>query len=827
MSDPSKPPSKPTGERQRPSIRLNLSAAAAAAAAASGTPSSQSGQRSVTGTSSPKNAAPGGTSRSSPTPPSAGRSLSPTLAPAKKKQKMMLHTPATVPPHVASASHLTLLHQVSKLHVVFQPPPQPVESGTDTRSLPAQQHWFVQGWTQLYIIMPALNPQAIAASTSRQLALHLRSSSQVTSAQIEILDNTGTGLKKLPTSYRHADPLEHILIKPATSYAIPVDGDASTNGDESSYRFNADSQCSRGAAGITTALRAASIASNLGEIRLSYELSKDKVGASRSDLNEEDKKKLYENWKEVLLDTSTRRTMSSGPEDEGNVLREAQQELYERSASVRDRRINTVAKRLAEVGQDAIRVTIGFKIPIKSLQAHMAGLHVHCSTDGSVHRVVTPALSSPHMYTTAGVFGDHEGTRSWLPCLDSAACRHRSSHEWSIQLTAPYVYGLSVVGAGEDFGKSLTVLHDRIGSDGIQTADAVRELGQDHVNLLRLVNATQASSAKNTEHHVIPPDEGVSSITTLNTIQATVVWCSSIWKPVPARSLGFAVGPFKLLEDPEYFGPNAVQEGEGDDDDEDDDEEDGEGEQAKSLEERHEAFVEAARKNGEGIRQVYFAPVFERKYIHKLADRRLMPRTTIQLLPLSAGQLQRLQDINDAVAYSTVGVPHRALSLMRDILAFPNFRTSSYTQIWIPNAVHGGVTSGALHLCPEVMVNAFLGGGIMDSKLFPPPGSRIPFYQGGRVLQFLQARTVMRGGITAALPLGGLDDVANGYIHSLIECFFMSMYERGHGAHGEGKSPLSFELWMKSPTHSSHYPSFQEEREAESSTPEGMQQEVG
>ena len=136
-------------------------------------------------------------------------------------------------------------------------------------------------------------------------------------------------------------------------------------------------------------------------------------------------------------------------------------------------------------------------------------------------------------------------------------------------------------------------------------------------------------------------------------------------------------------------------------------------------------------------------------------------------------------------------MPHRALSLMRDILALPTFRTASFTQVWIPGAVHGGATSGALHCCPEALVNPFLGGSIMDARLLPPVGHRLPFHQGGRVLQFLQARCAVRGWIIAALPLGGQDDVGEGYLHTLIENLIMSLYERAHGAHGEGWYLLS------------------------------------
>ena len=143
---------------------------------------------------------------------------------------------------------------------------------------------------------------------------------------------------------------------------------------------------------------------------------------------------------------------------------------------------------------------------------------------------------------------------------------------------------------------------------------------------------------------------------------------------------------------------------------------------------------------------------------------------------------------------STIGVPNRALSLMRDVLALPAYRTSSYTQIWIPNAhMSGDSCGGNMVGCPEVGgCNAFLGGAILDSTLLPPPGMRLPFYDGGRCLQFLQARNAVRGWIRAALPLGSNDDVGQGYLHALVEAFLMSLYERGHGAFGEGGGKGSF-----------------------------------
>lgn len=196
--------------------------------------------------------------------------------------------------------------------------------------------------------------------------------------------------------------------------------------------------------------------------------------------------------------------------------------------------------------------------------------------------------------------------------------------------------------------------------------------------------------------------------------------------------------------------------------------------------------------------KVYFAPLFERKFIHTAnVDSRenqsgqaevtlLLPNSEIRLTALSPRQKEISTMLDGVLKFATAGVVHRALSLMRDVLALPTYRTASYTQIWLPDVVHGGVTSGALHNCPECLTNSFLGGAILDSRLLPPVNARLPFYHGGRVLQFLQARCAIRGWTIAALPIGGNDDVGAGYLHIFVESFIMSIYERGHGGFGEG-----------------------------------------
>jgi hypothetical protein len=274
----------------------------------------------------------------------------------------------------------------------------------------------------------------------------------------------------------------------------------------------------------------------------------------------------------------------------------------------------------------------------------------------------------------------------------------------------------------------------------------------------------------------------------LQPIYVTSVFSSLIWSPCPSRSIGFAVGPFATVFDPEYFRLDV--------DEEDNDEDEAEEDDNSPL-----SIVETARKQGEGIRQLYFASLEDRPWIHADVTDELVfrdfPCRSIQQRErpeLSPAALQDHKLIEGAILAATIGVPNRALSLMRDILALPAYRTSSYTQIWIPNAhMSGSNCGGNMVGCPEVGgCNYFLGGAIIDSCLLPPPGMRLPFYNEGRALQFIQARNAIRGWVRSAIPLGNDDDVGQGYLHMLVESFLMSLYERGHGAFGEGGGKGSF-----------------------------------
>lgn len=624
------------------------------------------------------------TVRSTTPPPNSSNS-----SPNKKRRFV---PPATLKVNTAQAHELRLLHQNTQLNV----------------ALSKENEFYAQGVSTLYVVDQSntlTSSSTITVNTPVNLALHLKGSCQVKSVVVEAA--VAGVLTALPqTIFHHVDPLERVLRKPASSFTL----DDAVNKE---VRHEADSQSTRGAVGMTNALRAASIASNLGELRMST------MYPATKKANAIDEAKVAEVWMEDISRTSTRTTI-------------AREELVEVEARRRIQRMGKIAEAMAAAKQRAMKITVHYSILLGGSDiVHLGGLHA-CTNN-----------QSPHIYTTSGVYGDPEGPRSWVPTLDSASTRHRASHELSITVTAPMSEGLSVMGFGEDMGVTETLLHE---SDNFDDS----RLGPDQASMLRRLLATPSPLPH--EPHVIPPD-----ITPLSSILATTKWCAASWLPIPARSLGFAIGPFRILEDPEYFSDEDANQN--------------------------------AREQGEGIRQAYFCPIFARKLIHAQASMELLPRTRMDVTPLTKEEKELMDSLDQSVISSTVGVPNRALSLMRDILAVPAFRTVSFTQIWIPQAVHGGSTSGSLHCCPEVLINPFLGGSIMDSKLLPPRGHRIPFHHGGRVLQFLQARNAIRGWIISAIPLGGQDDVGQGYIHTLIESLMINLYERGHGAHGEGGAP--------------------------------------
>jgi hypothetical protein len=309
---------------------------------------------------------------------------------------------------------------------------------------------------------------------------------------------------------------------------------------------------------MTNAIRAASIASNLGELRISTNC----IGLPK-ELKPQDEQKLTACWKQDL----------SKSRSEGEAITKLDQQLTSRGSPRRSSRIDLIAEAMSSSKyRTALKVTIHYKILLGSDAMHYGGIHALTSKQ------------TPHIYTTAGVFGDHEGPRSWIPTLDSASTDHRASHDITIKVTAPMREGLSVVGFGEDYGASEMFIHHRPSSQNLLDAKVQKELGFSHVHMLHQIAEKQAAALKsNNSPHLIPPDQFAPTLS-IDSLLTTCVWSSASWLPVPTRAIGFAIGPFRVLEDPEFFDTDAADNSD----------------EASQLR----AEIEEARRNGEGIRQV-------------------------------------------------------------------------------------------------------------------------------------------------------------------------------------------------------------------------------
>jgi len=636
----------------------------------------------------------------------------------------------------------------------------------------------------------------------------------------------------------HVDPLAKVLTKPYQTLT-PLDF---MNEEDSTYleynsqsfthdhhhqqqqdkskrkkrRYEADTQYIRGGQGMMDALRCKSIASNLGEVQISFvrpnsnNIDDKKKNIQRN--SEEWNHKVYHCWKKDIDDSSLGK--GNNNHTSSSLHQELKQRLNERHAKRREKRINFIAKQLQESSssqkqgteefgrsnrkQLALKVTIHFKMfthPCGSI--HLGGIHFlspllskhgSISSSNSNTNINIPRFMTPHVYTTTGTVGDHQGPRCWLPTIDSARWNHRCTHEMSIVVTAKKEEGLWATGFGEDFGMNDVIIHPVPSSSSTTVTTSTTSQESDlNSSLIEILGQEQVSLIIEALHSSVQDDDSHQPHVP---ILATAMWVSSLWNPAPARSLGFAIAPFRIVYDHEYYTKL------------EDHDEDEEYRDRKRID-KHRVFVafKAAVRRGEGVRQLYFADPQERISIQK---GRILLKTNdnFKLLGgkkygsssfLSESSLfGPLNAIQRAIVASTDGVPMRALSLMRGILSIPRFRTSSHTQIWIPGAVDGGSSSGALCTHPEIVCNAFIGGAIFDSSLLHPPNLRLPYYFGGRTCQFLQAQSAIRGWIIATTPLAGDDDIGQSYIHVLFECLLMSFYERAHGSFGEGGGKKSY-----------------------------------
>ena len=100
----------------------------------------------------------------------------------------------------------------------------------------------------------------------------------------------------------------------------------------------------------------------------------------------------------------------------------------------------------------AMKIVVRFRRKLAGVDgAGMGGIYVHMGGMSLVSPATrslalgTLSLSTattPHTYTIAGTFGDHQGVRSWLPTLDSASPFHRPSFELTATVTSREEEGL-------------------------------------------------------------------------------------------------------------------------------------------------------------------------------------------------------------------------------------------------------------------------------------------------------------------------------------------------------------------------------------------------
>ena len=315
----------------------------------------------------------------------------------------------------------------------------------------------------------------------------------------------------------------------------------------------------------------------------------------------------------------------------------------------------------------AMKIVVRFSLDgLPAARRHRGGLHLLAPRAAALCGPAErrhPALATPHVYTVSATHGDHQGVRSWLPTLDSASPRHRATHELSVVVTAAWGEGLWPCGCGEDFGGNARAGHPLLGRErradafggappprgeeegaaagdgdprrrGAEEAERVwaaadarveGALGRGHARFAGdfFYSTGDRASRRDARHgggeEPPPPaadDEALLSVqlpalALLHRAPAyvTALFSSFVHTPCPSRSLGFVVGPFAPpLYDPEYFRAD------GDDEAPDGD---ARGEGGEGGEGGNPGLRETARRSGEGIRQLYFAPAVDRPWIHR------------------------------------------------------------------------------------------------------------------------------------------------------------------------------------------------------------------
>jgi hypothetical protein len=296
----------------------------------------------------------------------------------------------------------------------------------------------------------------------------------------------------------HMDPLRKILRSSSSSI--------SSSSSSSSSKYEADTQLSRGGSGFATSLRAAGIASQDGELKIAFSIPSNNIittipetnGEPISENNDNQQQEKEEVWKKDLSLASSSASHNVLQPQTDMLLKN----LHGKTSHRRDQRIHLISKLLSNASSSKSKENNktnnkqrNYQIPLKIIiRWKLASIPPYQRAVQRGLCIMSSTLSSPttpHMYTTSSY------TRGWLPTIDNTFLFGKASHEMLLSVSANQEEGLSIISAGEDF-----------------VEDTIISYIKGHWKAIHMV-------------------------------------ASSTYEAIPCTCLGFAIGPFQFLLDPE------------------------------------------------------------------------------------------------------------------------------------------------------------------------------------------------------------------------------------------------------------------------------------
>lgn len=360
--------------------------------------------------------------------------------------------------------------------------------------------WICHGTTVLYMIHHhAAPPDAKTNPTTEQqqpnqpqyrsLALHFRPSH---SCQIEDLQVYTTTTTTNSNAYQlvPSSHVHHLHIDPLRKIL--------RSSSSSSSSYEADTQLSRGGSGFATSLRAAGVASHDGEFKIAFSIPLTITKGHKQEIifTPDDKQQLQEVWKKDLLQSVALSSSTDNlhPQQVSQPLYDTlQKNLHDKTSHRRNQRINLVSDLLSKASLSANnKNNNNNQLPLKIvIRWRLLSIPYNQQPLQRGLCIISSPSQTPHIYTTSSY------TRGWLPCIDSYFIFGKSSHEMFLSITANQEEGLSIVSSGEDFVEDTVISYKK------------------------------------------------------NKWKVTHMVASSTYEAIPCHCLGFAIGPFQFLLDPE------------------------------------------------------------------------------------------------------------------------------------------------------------------------------------------------------------------------------------------------------------------------------------